>query len=637
MCGIAGIALAGNAAAYDLAGRLDAMNAAMVHRGPDDGGTYLTPNGRVGLANRRLAIRDLSPAGHMPMAADDGHVWITYNGEIYNASALRSHLETRGYIFRSHSDTEVILHGYCAWGPEVVQRLRGIFAFAILEDRGGAARLFLARDRLGVKPLYYATTGEAFLFASELTALRASGLIGREMSPVGLVGYLLTGSIPNPWTIYQAARALEPASALDVTLEGLAPRLENRRYWSFPAGPREESDAAGAVEQVRGLLAEAVSAELVSDAPLGAFLSGGLDSSAVVALMRQATAGPIRTCSMVFEEAEFSEAPYARAMAEAAGADHYERVITARDVMEELDGILAAMDQPTIDGVNTYFVSQTAHQAGLTVALSGLGGDELFGGYRNTFGGVPQLLRALGLVESVPGGSAVGRRAIGLLPGRRWSKLQAALMRPASPASAYLARRGLFAPQEVRALVGDEVWSAVIEVFDPVRYIAGRSEQADTEPGNGIFSWTSRAELTTYTCNQLLRDTDVMSMAHSLEVRVPLLDHLLVERVLRLPDAVKANGGKPKALLLEAVGPWLPAVVRNRSDKQGFVFPWDTWMRGPLEGKIVSMLEAGTAAGRLQKRAVSDVWTAFRAGSLHWSRPWALAVLSTWAQGRSAA
>jgi asparagine synthase (glutamine-hydrolysing) len=630
MCGIAAIVVKPNKHLPDLPERLLAMVQAMHQRGPDDQGTYVAPDGRVGLANCRLSIRDLSPAGHMPMGDAAGTVWITYNGEIYNTGELRPELERLGYAFRSRSDTEVILHGYAAWGDDVVKRLRGMFAFAILDQRRG--RLFLARDPLGIKPMYYAWTDGAFILASELKALLASGLVSREVSPAGLVGYLMLGSVPNPLTIYRGATALEPASRMAIDLDQPGP-VQPAPYWHLPAGTAGPASYAGAVEQVRALLAEAVRIRLVSDVPLGAFLSGGLDSSAVVALMRQATSGALRTCSMVFEEAAYSEAPYARAVAEAVGAEHFERVITAEDVAGEFDNILGAMDQPTDDGVNTYFVSQTARQAGLTVALSGLGGDELFGGYPNTFQGGPSMLRALQAVQAVPGGPLLARGAINLLPDRRrWAKVQAALRRPASPASAYLARRGLFAPGEVRALVTPEIWQEASRSFDAVQHVAERAG-SPLHPSTGrleLFAWTSRAELRTYTHHQLLRDTDVMSMAHSLEVRVPLLDVRLVEAVLRLPAAVKADHRQgPKLLLAQAAGDQLPAMVRRRRDKQGFTFPFDAWLKGPLRARAEAAVRQAGAANRLRAGAVGDVWQAYQAGRLHWSRPWALAALAS--------
>ncbi|HYP39560.1 MAG TPA: asparagine synthase (glutamine-hydrolyzing) [Chloroflexia bacterium] len=629
MCGIAGIVLRPNASLPDLAERLEMMAQAMAHRGPDDQGIYVAPGGRAGLANRRLAIRDLSPAGHMPMGNSSESLQITYNGEIYNAQELRAELEGLGYQFRSNSDTEVILHGYAVWGAGIVHKLRGMFAFAILDRAADAqeGRLFIARDRLGIKPLYYAAISQAFVFASELKALLASGLMGREINPAGLAGYLMLGSVPNPLTIYRDARALEPGCTLTVE-PGSAPTI--RRYWSLPKGEAEQISTGEAVERVRALLEEAVRIRLVSDVPLGAFLSGGLDSSAVVALMRKATDGPIRTCSMVFEEAEYSEAPYARAMAEAVGAEHYERIVTAEDVAGEMDRIMWAMDQPTIDGVNTYFVSQTAREAGLTVALSGLGGDELFGGYESTFRGVPQMLKALRITRAVPGGGALARSAIGLLPDReRWGRVEDALLRPPSLASAYMARRGLFSPSEVKTLLAPDVWQEAVEAFNPTRHIgkrAGGNRQGTA--GDGVFAWVSRAELSTYTHHQLLRDTDVMSMAHSLEVRVPLLDHILVETVLRLPTSVKVNGVGPKSLLLKAMGEDLPEVVRARRAKQGFTFPFDRWLRGPLRGFI----NEGNGRGNpmLRAEAVKGVQGAFRQGKVHWSRPWALAVLRAW-------
>ncbi|HEX9988529.1 MAG TPA: asparagine synthase (glutamine-hydrolyzing) [Chloroflexia bacterium] len=632
MCGIAGIVLRPNASLHDLAERLEGMAQAMAHRGPDDQGIYMASEGRAGLANRRLAIRDLSPAGHMPMGNGSGSLQITYNGEIYNAQELRAELEKLNYQFCSNSDTEAILHGYAAWGAGVVHKLRGMFAFAILDRRVDSpeGRLFIARDRLGIKPLYYATTPGAFLFASELKALLASGMVGREINPAGLAGYLMLGSVPNPLTIYRDVQALEPGCTL-VVEAGSAPTI--RRYWSLPNGEAEQISTGEAVERVRALLEEAVRIRLVSDVPLGAFLSGGLDSSAVVALMRKATGGPIRTCSMAFEEAGYSEATYARAMAQAVGAEHYERVVTAEDVAGEMDRIMWAMDQPTIDGVNTYFVSQTAREAGLTVALSGLGGDELFGGYANTFRGVPQMLRALRITRAVPGGGALARSAIGLLPDKeRWGRVGDALLRPPSLASAYMTRRGLFSPGEVKVLLAPDVWEEAARAFDPTMHIGQRAGgKGRPGSGDGVFAWVSRAELSTYTHHQLLRDTDVMSMAHSLEVRVPLLDHVLMEAVLRMPASVKVNGVGPKSLLLKAMGDGLPEVVRARRTKQGFTFPFDKWLRGPLQGYLDE--GARKDSPMLRAEAVSRVQKAFRQRKVHWSRAWALAVLRAWGQG----
>ena len=622
MCGIAGIALNSNRTLPDLQERLLAMREAMIHRGPDDAGLYISPDGRVGLTNRRLAIRDLSPAGRMPMSNAESTVWITYNGEIYNTDEIRPELEGLGFAFRSRSDTEVILYGYEAWGTEVVQRLRGMFAVAILDLRGGRPSLFLARDRLGIKPLYYAQANGMFLFASELKALQASGLLSREISPVGLVGYLMFGSVPNPWTIYADIWALPPASML-IWQDG---RVDIRTYWKLPAETIEPRSYEEAVELVRFHLEDAVRSHLVSDVPLGAFLSGGLDSSTVVALMRRATNGPIRTCSIVFEEKEYSEAPYARAMAQAVGAEHYERVITAQDVLNELDNILRAMDQPTVDGVNTYFVSKTAREAGLTVALSGLGGDELFGGYPNTFRGVPQMVKALGVAQSVPGASYLVRKAIEWFGmDERWSKVADALERPLSPASAYLVRRGLFSPSEVRALVTPEVWQAALQqAFDPVAYVAER-----TDACTDFFQWISQAELRTYTHNQLLRDTDVMSMAHSLEVRVPLLDHRLVEAVLRLPEWVQRKGHGPKALLVDALGPDLPLLVRKRRDKMGFSFPLSLWILQQLKSFVIEALvdNTNTVKSILRPKSINRLKDSFQSGKIHWSRPWALVTL----------
>ena len=640
MCGIAGILRGHSAAApegnspFDMEARLNGMALTMRHRGPDDGGVWQSANGRMGLASRRLAIRDLSPAGHMPMGNAAGDVWLSYNGEIYNADVLRRELEASGHRFRSGSDTEVLLHGYESWGCEVVTRLRGMFAFAIWDERpetqGG--KLVLGRDRLGIKPLYYAQTAQGLVFASELKTIQASGLVTREISAPGLIGYLSLGAVPNPLTIYRDVRALEAAHTL--TIENAASTCSPQRYWSLPTQTVETSYAE-TIEQVRATLQQAVRIRMVSDVPLGAFLSGGLDSSGVVGLMRAATNGTIRTCSMVFEEDSYSEAPYARAMAEAVGAEHFERVITAQDLTHELDNIFAAMDQPSLDGVNTYFVSQTAKQAGLTVALSGLGGDELFGGYPNTFAGVPQMMRSLRRAQSVPGGSLLASAAIELLPQKhRLARVQEALQREISPSSAYLTRRGLFSMQQVKQLVSEEIWQEGCKYFDAVSHISTRADAIEYSGKNGqsvgdLFEWTSRAELSTYTHHQLLRDTDVMSMAHSLEVRVPLLDHVLVEQVLAVPAALKLQGDGPKPLMNAALKPFLPDVISDRKDKQGFTFPFDVWLRGVWRDDAQQHLAHVCEQGWLKPQAAQQISEGHRSGKMHWSRLWALLALES--------
>lgn len=612
------------------------MREAMRHRGPDDESLFVTSDRTIGLTNRRLAIRDLSPAGRMPMSNADGTAWITYNGEIYNADELRSELQALGHHFTSRSDTEVILVGYEAWGDAIVRRLRGMFALAIL-DLGGkdhpasagprTRRLFLARDRLGIKPLYYAWREGAFLFASECRAMLVSGLVDREVSPAGLLSYLRLGCVPAPLTIYRGIRALESAHTLSVPLEpGADWPTEPARYWDLPRATAAPLEYPEAVERVREQLRESVRCHMISDVPVGAFLSGGVDSSAVVALMREVSpSGPIRTCSVVFAEPAYSEASYASQVARHFGTDHREIPVTAADVEPELDRVLRALDQPTHDGVNTYFVSKAARETGLKVALSGLGGDELFGGYRN-FRRLATVQRLARLGQTVPGGLRVLRAGFD-----RWrphhpaSRLAGWLDGQSSDvAAAYVGLRGLFSPSIIGDLVHPEVLGEAAREFGLLALIR---RDARLDESESPWDMTSRLELTCYMRHQLLRDTDVMSMAHSLEVRVPLVDHVLVEQVLRLPIEIRRRT-PPKKLLRQAVCS-LPATIRDRRGKQGFSFPFDIWLAGPLRGKLEELVEAAGAdlSDLFQKGACRRVLNAFDEGRTSWSRPWALAAL----------
>ena len=595
MCGIAAI-IGGDRAA------LNAMRAAQTHRGPDDHGDYWSDDERVGLANCRLSIRDLSPAGHMPMCARDA--CITYNGEVYNADELRAALESRGHRFDSHSDTEVILRGYLEWGDAVVNRLRGMFAFVVYD--GTDDTLFMARDALGIKPLYYSAT-HPYCVASELNAIIASGLVGKDLSDTALSAYLQLGSIPAPLTIYRDVVALSPGHTARIRLDQPG-QIELNRYWHF-----EHAHHPSDVNEVKAALGDAVASHLVSDVPVGAFLSGGLDSSSVVALASQMTDTPIRTCSISFAEADHDESRYARAVAEALGTDHHERVVTRDDFVRAIPDFTASLDQPSIDGFNTYFVSRTAHEAGLKVALSGLGGDELFGGYPS-FNGVPRVLRALRAARPVTGAlSRLGRSD-------RWRKVAEASRRPASPAAALLVYRGLFGEREAAQLLNTN------DMFDTVAYV---SDRAGSYTGS-MREWVSRAELSTYTASQLLRDTDVMSMAHSVELRVPLLDKRLVETVVSMPAQERFKGKGNKPLLRRIMADRLPSIVTDKRPRQGFTFPMQQW----LAHESASALWQWDAPvfERFNRQALQSLQARFRAGRTHWSRVWAMMAVNEWSR-----
>ena len=621
MCGLAGIATSADARLPDLRERLEVMACAMLQRGPDDGGVYVNPEGLVGLANRRLAIRDLSSAGHMPMTTPAGDLSITYNGEIYNAAELRADLQAEGFVFRSTSDTEVVLFGYRAWGEDVVNRLRGMFAFCIY-DRG-SQRLFLARDPLGIKPLYYCQRGGRFAFASTCKALVGGCVATSEISAAGLVSYLELGSVPAPLTIYREIRALEAGQWMhvDLTAGSLHVRAPTT-YWRLPSlscpSPMGYTDA---VARVHSLLLDSVRRHLVSDVPLGAFLSGGLDSSAIVALMREASPGAtIRTCSLSFAEREFDESSYARRVADQFGTEHVEVRLAAAEVVRNLDDAVEALDQPSNDGINTYFVSRAAKQAGLTVSLSGVGGDELFGGYPS-FERLPllgRLTRARGALPAATIVSSIANPLSGLARLADWLQRDGG-----SPAATYLGFRGLFNTAVIQQLVRPDVLAEARSEFDLLDLVSETPYCSQD-----LWDATSRLEIACYMRHQLLRDIDAMSMAHSLEVRVPYVDVVLTSMLLGLPSALRRKVGKQ--LLRDAV-PRVPDCVRQRRGKQGFTLPFSHWMAGPMRADVYSRVRDIAAAlpDMLDRQTVENTIAAFDEGRAHWSRVWALAALAT--------
>ncbi len=524
MCGIFGFV-----GDPDYAGSLDlsAALAAMRHRGPDDEGTF----------HDRSAGGGLSAAGHQPMTTADGRYTIAYNGEVFNFVELRKELESDGRVFRSHTDTEILLEAYAQWGPDCPQRLEGMFAFAVWDRLEGS--LFLCRDRLGVKPLYYRVWDGGIAFASEVRTLLATGVAGRTLSAEGILTYLQFGSVADPYTILAEARSVRPGELLRFRDR----RAESARYWRVPvADPSEHLSLEEAVEELRPRLWNAVGQQLVSDVPIGVFLSGGVDSSVVTGCAARQLSRPLHTFTVTFDEKAYSEERYAAEVAAHFGCDHHQIHLRAEKAASEFENALAAMDQPSSDGVNTYFVAKAAREAGLTVALSGLGGDEAFCGYLNfrNFSGY----RMLGSVAaSVPRAWRELALRAASAPGRtnRTRKLAALAAARGEGRATYAALRGMFTSSQIDGLLAPDALAFV------------RSAELVDELEDGLsddpVNLYSRLELQNYLPNTLLRDTDAMSMAHALEVRVPLLAHRIIETLARVPGHLKLRRDVNKPLL----------------------------------------------------------------------------------------
>jgi asparagine synthase (glutamine-hydrolysing) len=635
MCGICGIV--GMESAEESARVVRRMAAALVHRGPDEDGFLIAPQSaaRVALAMRRLSIIDL-PGGTQPIFNEANDVAVFQNGEIYNFRELRAELQSLGHQFRTQSDTEVIVHGYEQWGDACVEHLRGMFAFALLDmrsDSAGAPKVLLARDRLGIKPLYYALRNGVLYFASEVRAILASGCVPRQISAGGLDSYLLFGSVCEPMTMVENVFSLPPGHYASMRASDAVPWIAPAPYWTFgeaanqkPAAMPTTLEAAAA--KLRPLLSEAVGRHLISDVPLGVFLSSGLDSTAIVALASTAQTG-LHTITVVFPEQEFSEAEPARATAKHFGTHHEELLLDGAEMLARLDDAVDSLDQPSMDGINTFFVSGAARRAGLTVALSGLGGDEIFGGY-STFASGPRAVRLAAVGKKIPRGvrrataAAVGRAGGGR--GDAGRKVAALWRNSGAFPHPYYFTRTLYTPDHVAALRGADPSYAD---DGPWRnWMADTSHEADLLDS---FSAISCLEARSYMVNTLLRDTDSVSMAHSLEVRVPLLDHVLVGYVSQLPSEVKLKRGVKKALLVEALKGLVPEEFMARR-KRTFTFPWERWLRGSLAARVSAGLSdpAPALAPHLNSDAVRAVWLAFEASKTNWSRPWSLYVLNQW-------
>jgi asparagine synthase (glutamine-hydrolysing) len=618
MCGIAGIVNLNPHARVDEA-RLKRMRDVLRHRGPDGAGLWI--DGPVGLGHRRLSIVDLA-GGHQPMANEDESVWITYNGEIYNHAALRPGLEAAGHVYRTRSDTETILHLYEEDGERCVEKLQGMFAFAIWDKNHG--RLLLARDRLGIKPLYYAITDDEIVFASEIKAILASGAVRPEFNEAVLPEFLANRFVAGDETFFRGIHKLMPGRTFSWSMpDGVA----RRRYWKPPA-PDERTDVSleRAASDVRDRLSAVVRSHLMSDVPLGLFLSGGLDSSAIAALMAPMVREPIRSFSVGFAEAEANELGYARLVADAVGAEHREIVLKPEEFFSALPNLIWHEDEPIAhaSSVPLHFVSRLARQH-VKVVLTGEGSDELFLGYpwyratvwnerlgRMYFPFMPDKLR----VRT----KALARRLPRRL--RRYTERSFLALDP-GPRGLFYENFAVF-PDRLR---GNILADRALAECDPYAECLRRYEESDGD----MLARMSAADLQTYLV-ELLMKQDQMSMAASIESRVPFLDHAFVEHIVRLPSSLKVRGLTTKAVLREAVKDLVPKEILTRG-KMGFPVPMGKWLRGafaPLVDEFVLSPRA-RARGLFNRAAVERLAEEHRSGARpHGDRLWLLINLEMW-------
>lgn len=621
MCGINGIYY------HDLSKKVSTdvvarMNKKLAHRGPDNDDVWESE--RIALGHRRLSIIDLSEAGNQPMHSDDGRYTMVYNGELYNYQEIRKQLTA--YKFKTNTDSEVVLAAFSIWGPMCLRAFNGMFAFAIWDNVD--QKLFIARDRMGIKPLYFYKSDDYLIFSSEMRALLESNLIPRKLDQNSLVDYLRFQTVHSPNTIIEDVYQLPPGHYLELSED----QFKREQYWS-PSGQLDGHVARESYEttkkKVREHLYDAVERRMIADVPYGAFLSGGIDSSAIVGIMSEVGTQQVRTFSVAFEEEEFSEAKYARMIADKFKTDHHEIKLTPQHFLETIPEALASMDHPSGDGPNTYIVSKATKDAGITMALSGLGGDELFAGY-DIFKRSLELTNKKWLLSFPMGMRKMAGQMLKMgRPGPGSDKIYETLrLGRFDVCDTYpISRQVMMDPIISKLLNGRELAKSA------VRTIAKEQTGYGTDGFNfPILSHVSFNEMATYMQNVLLRDTDQMSMASALEVRVPFLDHELAEYVFSIPDKHKFPH-TAKKLLVDSLGDLLPREVVDRP-KMGFVLPWEHWLKNELCAFVEEKLDALGQRNFMNAQELQSIWKRFLSGDprFTWSRIWPLVVLENWMQ-----
>jgi asparagine synthase (glutamine-hydrolysing) len=632
MCGICGIFA--TADSFDTsAGTLDAMRDLLEHRGPDDAGSWRSPSGRVALGHRRLSIVDLSPAGRNPMPNEDGSLWITYNGEVYNHRALREELERKGHVYRSRTDTETILHLYEEEGPACVERLQGMFAFAIWDE--GRAELFLARDRLGIKPLYYVECPGGIVFGSEIKALLRHPAVSAELDLESFFHYLTFVCTPAPRTMFEGISKLRPAERMTISADG---RIRSELYWSpFSVHARAEVAEASEPElekRLIDLLRESIRKRMMADVPFGVFLSGGVDSSTNVALMAELIDEPIRTFSIGFAgHDEFNEFDHARTVARAFGTDHHEIEIDWTDAASFLPDLVYHQDEPIADYtcVPVHYLARLARETGTVVVQVGEGADELFHGYEHYIDHVrfqrewwPRIQRVPAPIRLTASRTLAG---VSSRVGRGATRLRF-VDDAARGRQAFWGGAISFTGALKEQVLADGIHSP--DAYEVVERLWREAEHA--QPDADLLQKMTYVELKQRLAELLLMRVDKMTMASSVEARVPFLDHELVEFVVALPERMKVRDGTGKYLLKKAVEPLLPREIVYRR-KQGFYPPMASWFRGELGERAHRETRASALAARnlLDYSQIDRLWAAHRRGAADWSfQLWNLWNVSAW-------
>ena len=634
MCGIAGI-LGKSNIVQELV--LKNLAQSLAHRGPDDEGSQILSLNKdrdcyLGLVHRRLSIIDLSSAAHQPMQDEDTGNWIVYNGEIYNYREIRKSLMAKGYTFKSNSDTEVILKAYSVYGEQCLEKFRGMFAFAIWDERKKI--LFIAVDRFGIKPLYFCERGDkVFLFSSEIRAILKNKLIEKKVEPLAIDSFLAYGAIQAPLTIIEGVYALLPGHYLIHKIQNNQTKIF--QYWSHDSFVSDNYSFSNEEEQINAfkrVLRNSIKTHLISDVPVGLFLSGGVDSSTIAILANKVSNGNgLQSFSVVFPENDYSERRYSRLIGEKFCSNHKEIQVSETDLFTILPEALKAMDQPTIDGINTYIISKIVRERGIKTVLSGQGGDEVFGGY-NTFKRIPLFQKLFYLINLLPRSTRIniGEILRGIYKESIFSsKFTQILQSDGDVFSLYLILRQLFNPLARKK---------IIQIFKEEKLTDGLSMQTKEWLSKEIkdlnlFSKISTLEMRLYLANMLLRDGDVMGMAHGLEIRVPFLDHELVKCVFNIPLQKKVNKKIAKPLLIETVHNELPQEIYLRP-KMGFTFPWEIWLRNRLRPQVDEIINdfAENNGMGLNMEECRRLWRMFlqRKSGVTWSRVWAIYVLLHW-------